>query len=207
VVPVTSVSITGASGSVNKTISATSPVVVNFTNEQAIIYISTPSSTPAPVTIYAANATSTAPKPPANYTVLKALNLTISANVSVSTNVSMTYPCSTPASSVAPFIYKNGTWTQIAQYTVNPATCAITFVVPKDPLVGILSKTVATTTTTVPTTSVPTTSTVPTTTVLPTPTPTPTKSNLWLIVATIIIVAIVVVIVAYYASRSRRRKH
>ncbi len=207
VVPVTTVSITGSSGSISKVVSATSPLAVNFANEQATIYVSTPSSAPAPVTVYVANATSTAPKPPANYTLVKALNLSIKTNVSVSANVSMTYPCSMPASSVAPFVYENGTWVQITHYSVNPATCAISFAVPSDPLVGILSKTV-TTTTTVPTTSVPTTSTVPTTTVLPTPPLPPTPPNhTGLIIAIIVVVVIIIVIAAYYSSKSKHRRH
>jgi hypothetical protein len=197
----------GTAANISRIVSATSPLEIKFANEQATIRISTSSRAPTPIIVYLSNATSAAPKPPSNYTVLKALNLTVSANVSISVNISMAYPCSTPAPSVAPFIYKNGTWTQIPNYVVNTTECIVVFSVPSDPLVALLSNIHTATTATVTTST--TTSTIPTTTIAAPPPPAQ-RNNFSVILLTTALVIGVIIFVACRHSRicsKKVRKH
>ncbi|MEM3215837.1 MAG: hypothetical protein QXS17_02895 [Candidatus Micrarchaeaceae archaeon] len=194
------IQVTGSSAKISKTISAALPVLINFTNEKAIINVYTTSSASVPVNVSVANVTSTAPAAPANYTLINALNVSISTNATISSNVTIAYPCSTPATSIAPFIYENGTWNPITKFFANPVTCTVSFAMPKDPIVGIFSKTV---TTTVSTTLTTTQTTVPTT--IPV-TPAPSNSAAIALVVVIIIV-IVIIVIAYYLTKSKKGRN
>ena len=110
------------------------------------------------------------------------------------------YPCGIPSDSVSPYILKNSTWHAISQFTVNAASCTVTFTVPNDPVVGLFASTAAITTsisTTLPTT-LPT--TVPTT--VPAGQPLSGSSST-LIIAVVVIV--VIAVAAYAALRARGR--
>ena len=80
-------------------------------------------------------------------------------------SATMSYPCSLPSGSIAPYILKNGTWLAITPFTVNEAACTETFTVPKDPIVGLFENNnfAAATTTILPTTVAPTTTIAQTT--------------------------------------------
>ncbi|MCL4373585.1 MAG: hypothetical protein M1360_01435 [Candidatus Marsarchaeota archaeon] len=194
--------IVGSSGTVNKTISSSTPVTLNFSNELAIFSISTTSSTSAPISTFVANATKIAPPAPSNFTLINALNISIKTNVNVTTNVTIAYPCSDSASSIEPFIYKNGTWSAITPFFVNPSTCTVSFAVPSDPLVGIFAKTVPVTTT-VPTTTVAPATTIPTT--VPVTPVTSHYTSLEIAIVVIVIIIIIMVIAYYYAAKGKHR--
>jgi YVTN family beta-propeller protein len=195
--------IVGSSGTVNKTISSSAPVTLNFSNELAIFSISTTSSTSTPISAFVSNATRTAPPAPSNFTLINALNISIKTNVNVTTNVTIAYPCSDSASSIEPFIYKNGTWSAITPFFVNPSTCTVSFAVPSDPLVGIFAKT-APVTTTVPTTTVVPTTTIPTT--VPVTPVAQHYTGLEIAIVVIVIIVIILVIAYYYAAKNKGRR-
>ena len=126
------------------------------------------------------------------------LNITLlNASNSISTiNVTMGFNCSLGASA-APYLFTNGTWTQISPFSRNLTNCTVSFSIPIDPVMGIFSQskipppsngggggystvglpptsttTIQTTTTTVSSTSTTTPTTVPLTTTIPSSTTT-----------------------------------
>ena len=197
-----SMTITGPAGTISGNFSSSSPVTVNFANEQTVIYLNNTRLTlPVPITIYAANVTNKAPAPPQNYVVLRALELTIITNASFSTNVSMIYPCNISTSNLAPFIYENNTWNLTSEYSIDPAGCEIMFTpnrISSNTIVGLLLKTAATT-------SVTTTITHTILTTLPTTVASQPLSNYTRTetAAVVIIIVIIIIVVVVYALKKK----
>jgi len=187
-------------------VSASAPVVINYSIAKALISIKTPSTVPVPVKAFVSNITSTAPLAPTGFTAVSALNISINTTANVSISVTQGYPCNENASLIAPYLFKNGTWVAITPFAVNATACTVTYPIQKDPIVGILEKIPATTTvstTTVPTTTVPKTTIIPPTTVPPVITPAP---NYGLEIAVVVIVVIIIVVILYYYM-SKGSKH
>ena len=129
-----------------------------------------------------------------NMSVITAINYTFS-NRNLSANVTMHYPCATPASDIIPFILRNGTWHEITPFTINVATCTVTFAAPSDPVIALFN-----TNSTSATTTLNTTTTEPATT---SPAPGQQQSNTGLIVAIVIIVAIILIAIVAYLRMKR----
>ena len=194
------ISIGGQSGSSSFNVSPSTPLTVDITGMQASVMLSTSSGGKSGVSFTASNATSSSPSAPAGQTKLVALNITILTAANVTAVATLPYPCGIPSDSVSPYILKNSTWHAISQFTVNAASCTVTFTVPNDPVVGLFASTAAITTsisTTLPTT-LPT--TVPTT--VPAGQPLSGSSST-LIIAVVVIV--VIAVAAYAALRARGR--
>ena len=125
--------------------------------------------------------------------------VTTAANVS--SEVTSPYSCGLNSSLIKPFELVNGTWTAITPFSLNATACTVSFVVPKDPIVGIFQKIVPTTTVT---TTVNT-----TTTIVPTTTAPPPKVNTAAIAVAVIVTVIILLVLAYYymskAGKHRRR--
>ena len=188
-------SVQTVNGSVNVTASIGAPVEVNVTGTSSTVTVYTSSSGSTAVNVAASDATSNSAPAPANFTKLSAVNITLSTNVNITVNATMSYPCSLPSGKIAPYILKNGTWLAIEPFTVNKAACTETFAVPKDPIVGLFeNNSVAVTTTILPTTV------APTTTVMPTPS---VYGSTYMIAA--IVVVIIVVVVAYALLKGKRK--
>jgi hypothetical protein len=201
IAPATTTTILYTTKSLNVT--AKAPAVVNVTGTNSTIAVYTLAIGTVGVSVTASNDTAGAPAAPAGLTILSALNITVKTTGNVTENATMPYPCSTPSASVAPYIFKNGTWKAITPFAVDAATCKVTFAVPKDPIVGLLTSYVAPKTTTiVPTTTVAPTTIAPTTTV--TPTPTPTSSSTLMIVLVVVVIIVIIAIVAYTRMKPRK---
>jgi hypothetical protein len=153
------------------------------------------------VGVTAKNVTSNSQAAPQGYTKLVALNITISTTANVATNVTLRYPCSIPSTKVAPYIIKNNTWVAITPFTVDAASCTVTFTVPKDPVVGLLTSYAASTTVTTVQTTTPTTvlSTAPTTTVQQSSFATGGT------IAVVVIIIIIAAVVAYVILRNPKK--
>ena len=52
-------------------------------------------------------------------------------------NSTISYPCRTYYSGIAPYILKNNTWIKIAPFTLNASSCKVSFTIPNDPIIGI----------------------------------------------------------------------
>ena len=123
-------------------------------------------------------------------TLIQAINFTES-NSSVTVNATLHYPCSINSSRIAPFILRNGVWDQISPFTVNAASCTISFVAPSDPVIAIFSSVTSGQQPTSLATSIP-----------PIKSPSPQLSYLyWL--ALIVILAIIAIVAASLLRRRR----
>lgn len=137
-VPATNQSVT-----VNTVISSSAPVLLDFTSANATISISTNEPAQSPISANVANVTSTAAAAPAGYALVEALNVSISTAANVIVNMTMAYPCGTAGSDVQPFIYANGTWGAITPFSIDPASCTVSFALPDDPIVSIFIRAAA----------------------------------------------------------------
>jgi hypothetical protein len=122
--------------------------------------------------------------------LIRAINFTDS-NSSLTVNVTLHYPCSINSSGIAPFILRNGAWDQISPFTVDAASCAISFVAPSDPVIAIFSSAISGPQPTSLTTSIP-----------PIKSPPPQPSYIyWLVL--IVILAIIAIVAASLLRRRR----
>ena len=185
----------------NGSISSSSPFKINFTNMHVVVVLTSPSLVPMRASASITNETSMVLPTLANYTLISAFNISVTTAANVSSEVTSPYSCGINSSLIKPFELVNGTWTAITPFSVNATACTVSFVVPKDPIVGIFQKIVPTTTVT---TTVNTTTTIaPTTTVLP------PKVNTAAIAVAVIVTVIILLVLAYYymskAGKHRRR--
>ena len=72
------------------------------------------------------NTTATSPPPPKNTIKVESFSVYSAAKFQ-SFNVILSYECSYPSGSIAPYYYLNGTWNRITNYTVDSKTCTISF--------------------------------------------------------------------------------
>ncbi len=183
---------------VNGTISSTLPASINFTNMRVIALLTTTSTTPVRVSTHLTNETPTSLPQLANYTLISALNLSVSATANVSIRVTLPYPCGENSSLIKPFELLNGTWTPITPFYINTTSCTISLLVPNDPILGIFQKAAPATTTI---TTINTLSTIPPSSVPP-PHSMPTAPIIGIIIVIIIVAGIAVY---YYGRRGSRR--
>ena len=133
-----------------------------------------------------------------NKSILAAINYSIS-NSSVSSNVTIHYPCSVNYSGIYPSIFRNSTWQKIHPFTLNVAACTVTFAVPADPVIALFNSLHSNSTAVNTTTSVAT--VAPQTTVTSNAN---TGQQNWDILFAVLII-IVVIIIFFVYSRSRKR--
>ncbi len=185
----------------NGSISSSSPFKINFTNMHVVVVLTSPSLVPMRASASITNETSMVLPTLANYTLINAFNISVTTAANVSSEVTSPYTCGLNFSLIKPFELVNGTWTAITPFSANATACTVSFVVPKDPIVGIFQKIVPTTTVT---TTVNT-----TTTIAPTTTPPPPKVNTAAIAVVVIVTVIILLVLAYYymskAGKRRRR--
>jgi len=81
-------------------------------------------------------APSSIPLPPPNLIAISVLNIT--AKNETNTYVIEKFPCG-QYKSIRPFILENGTWQPINKYIINKTSCTVTFSVPSDPIVGLMT--------------------------------------------------------------------
>ncbi len=136
---------------------------------------------------------------PTGMSLLSAVNVSAQSSVNVTVNVTQRYNCDYPPSSVAPYRLVNMTsLVKITPFTVNSTACTVAFLVPKDPVVMLLSNYTAplTSTTVAPTTTVQANAT---TTIVPTPAA--NSGFPWWIVAVVIVAAAVAYFVLHRRSK------
>ena len=184
---------------VNGTISSTLPASINFTNMRVIALLTTTSTTPVRVSTHLTNETPTSLPQLASYTLISALNLSVSTAANVSIRVTLPYPCGENSSLIKPFELLNGTWTPITPFYINTTSCTVSLLVPNDPILGIFQKAAPATTTI---TTINTLSTVPPSSVPP-PHSMPTAPIIGIIIVTIIVAGIAAY---YYGRRGSRRR-
>ena len=68
---------------------------------------------------------------------LSLFNITTNNRTASVINVTEKFPCG--STNVRPYILKNGTWKSINLFTVNESACSITFSIPSDPIVGLMT--------------------------------------------------------------------
>ncbi len=180
---------------VSGNVSSSSPLRINFTDMHVSVVLTTPSLALVPTLANITNETSMVLPFLANYTPISALNVSVVTTANVSTKVTSPYPCGINSSLIKPFELVNGSWVAIMPFSVNVSACTVSFVVPKDSIVGIFQKIVPVVTTTVTTINT-------TTTITPSPMP---PSTAFPMIAIAAIIIIIVAIVAYY--NSRKGKH
>ena len=211
-------------------VSKSSPESVNFTADDALINITTNLTSQVRLNLSVSNVLNKSLAAPSDYSKLDALNISVN-NSETYISVSLKYLCGINSSILAPFILKNDTWYKISNFSIDTASCTVSFAIPNDPIVSLMEQHVNTTIT--PTSIVPKTS--PTTTLNTTPitnaTPYSTSAAYYTTIAAknisttqaynsasgstgieiiAIIVIIVLIVVAYYFSKrnahSLRRK-
>ncbi|MEM0201029.1 MAG: hypothetical protein QXD23_01345, partial [Candidatus Micrarchaeaceae archaeon] len=142
-------------------LNGSSPINIYQTGNQyktIDVILSSNNSTKAKINLSVPNINYTNPK---GYNkLLSIFNLSVYSNSNsliVKTNIS--YQCGVSKNSINPFIFKNNTWSQLTNYTINSTKCVITVVIPKDPIIGIFQNTTVKNSTTVITTikTIPTT--------------------------------------------------
>ena len=123
------------------------PSYVLFNNSRLILKVESDSNSPSELGMAIQNITARI-QPPAQHFEVSVLNITYS-NESAATTIlaTMGYPCYIN-SAISPFYYSNDTWIGIANYSVNKQSCIVSFTLPKDIVVGLMSKSVVPTTTT-----------------------------------------------------------
>ncbi len=192
--------------SISVNVSNKLPLFINFTNMHTIVNISTSSATSAQTSVKIINMSISAPKVPTNYTLVNAENISVNTIANVSINVTQHYPCNINKSLIAPYMYKNSTWSKITPFAVNASACTISFAIPKDPIIGILeSAPVTPTTTNVTTTTPPTTPTTNVTNVTTTTTPPSSSSNTGLIIVGVVIIIIIIAVAYYYYTKKGKK--
>lgn len=154
IVPLVTVNVTMQHANVTANLSGNQPYEIRYAPSDASFVISSPYSTSVHFTI--SNQTSTSPAAPRNYTKLLALNVTIESSANASVYATINYPCGASAGGVAPFILDNGTWKRLAQFTVKPATCTISFAIPNDPVIALMQSNQTNSSTTAPSTTLST---------------------------------------------------
>lgn len=182
-------------------VSSPSPLSINFTNMHVFVVLTTPSSTQVQASVNMTNETSYSLPYLANYTLISALNISVSTGGNVSTEVTSPYLCGINSSLIKPFEIVNGTWIAIMPFSVNATSCTVSFVVPKDPILGIFQKTVPATTTA--TTTIKTTTTIPSAPVAPSH----GSQTILPLTAILIVIIIIAAIAAYGYSRKEHKKH
>ena len=192
--------------SISVNVSNKLPLFINFTNMHTIVNVSTSSTTPSLTLVKIINMSISAPKVPTNYTLVSAENISVNTIANVSINVTQHYPCNINKSLIAPYMYKNSTWSKITPFAVNVSACTISFAIPKDPIIGILeSAPVTPTTTNVTTTTPPTTPTTNVTNVTTTTTPPSSSSNTGLIIVGVVIIIIIIAVAYYYYTKKGKK--
>ncbi|MDE1834651.1 MAG: hypothetical protein KGH64_04905, partial [Candidatus Micrarchaeota archaeon] len=179
-------------------LTATSPLAINASNLGISLTIGSSSSSEASVII--SNDTNSSPSAPSGFSKLLTANISISTQANISTNVTLHYPCSVNSSRVAPYKLVNGSWKRISQFQLDSNSCAITFSITKDPIVGLFQNTTHTTTiaTTSPST-MPTTITTQSNNTSAQQSSSGTSSTLL-----IVVVVIVIIIIAVYLLKGRK---
>ena len=153
------INVTGSHVNVSLNLSNKGPNEINLNNGVIKLVLITSRNGTANVVI--TNVTGTI-SPPANYTALSVFNISFAVPTppNVTLDFTMHYNCGLPSSSIAPFIFANGSWSEINPFSVDASACTISFSVLGDPEVAILqalenaNRTVATNLTSILTTSV-----------------------------------------------------
>jgi hypothetical protein len=104
----------------------------------------------------------------------------------------LTYACngSITSNRIAPYILKNGVWSAITPFTVNSETCAVTFIVPNDPIIALLE--VANINATKVTSTVTASILPSTTTIAQTTTPQAGVQSNYILVAAVVVILIII---------------
>ncbi len=133
--PLLNSSVTSATVSANS--SATIPAVINFGNSGAVIKAYSASQTPARIMLTISNASGSV-KLAAGLYAVSVLNISSNSQLS-RIDVNVSYPCSLPSNSVAPYMFVDGAWQKLANYTVNPSTCTVEVPSAHAGLIAVLS--------------------------------------------------------------------
>ena len=110
---------------------------VKIQNSGSYLSISTASNNVINASITVANNTAESPNIPAMSKLMSLLINVTGSNLTIA--ATLQYPCDIPPRSVSPYILTNKTWEKIGNFTTNQISCAISFVVPSDPTVGIFT--------------------------------------------------------------------
>ena len=81
-----------------------------------------------------------------NQTEVSVFDINVSSNQNLSINVTLKYPCNINSDNLAPYILQNNTWVAITPFSINLASCAISFSIPRDPIVALFSNNISTST-------------------------------------------------------------
>lgn len=86
------------------------------------------------------NVTSSVPRPPDNYSLLVAANITLNYTYTTNATISLElrYGCGLNESRLQPFILKNQKWSKIINSTLNSYLCSISFSIPQDPTIALM---------------------------------------------------------------------
>ncbi len=120
-------------------VSSTLSESIEYASSTVKIVVSTNSTTPVPVISEIDNVTYYAPGLPVGLKMLSATDVNLTASETLLLNLTLQYPCSAPASAVAPYKLISNTWTLITPYHVNPSACNINFLLnSNDPTVAVI---------------------------------------------------------------------
>ena len=172
------------------------PTVVNVPGAGATIILTSSEQVPANLIVVNVTGSST---PPQSYLPIIVLNVSTVSSGNVSTRITLKYPCSVASNTIYPYKLNGANWNPINPFTVDAASCTVTFDIPKDPVVGLFEYQP-------PRTSVTTTistalSTIVSTTIPKSPIQ-PNANNELVIIA--IVVIVIVIICLFVLTRKRR---
>ncbi len=120
-------------GSVNATTvsvnaSVDTPAIINFSSANATVKIYTVSHNSSRIDVRIQNLKKQVLVPPGAY-VISAVNISSQQSLSYLIET-ISYPCGTPSSSIAPYELVNGAWVKASNYTVDAKSCTVSLTIP-----------------------------------------------------------------------------
>ncbi len=125
--------------SYNSTISRSTPYLISLTSSGTTLLISSLSKAAEGFHISITNITSKAPMPPSSSKLVLGLNISIVPAYNLSITETTKYNCSIPAQDISVYMLKNGNWSTISNTILDEKACTVTFAVPTEPTIEILS--------------------------------------------------------------------
>ena len=152
------------------------------------------------------------PKAPSGFTLIYALNYSISGINNTAVKVTMRYNCSLSPALIYPYIIVNNSWIPISNFTLDSSACTISFGSPQDPTAALLYKNTtvtttppATNTTSSVTTTIPANVTRVTTSSNVTSAPQPTQTDDAAYYIAVVVIIVIVAIIAYFVRNGKKK--
>ncbi|MDE1861137.1 MAG: hypothetical protein KGH72_05490 [Candidatus Micrarchaeota archaeon] len=179
----------GAQGFFNANISRHTAYDLNLSSLKMQLIVSSMENASTPLSFFFRPSTISVPK---QYTALLLTNISFTSANPINLSATFDYRCGTAG--VAPYVLKQNSWSPIANYTNNPGSCTLSFILSGDPILAIFASNTTISTATVQHTTA---STAPSTTTIMQQ----TAQYPYTYVAIAIIAIIVITALVYYLRK------